>query len=98
VLSRLCLIARSPSFVVVGNRRFRVCIENNLEKYAEAKTKLDKSLIVMSIVDNIREASKKQGGGFVKHVSNSATLSKFKFCSFDSSKLLTFSPIHQHRI
>ena len=52
----------------VGNRRFRVCIENNLERYAEAKTKLDKSLIVMSIVDNIREASKSHGGGFVKQV------------------------------
>jgi hypothetical protein len=67
-----------------------VCIENNLEKYAEAKTKLDKSLIVMSIVDNIREASKKQGGGFVKHVRNSAKLSKFKLCSFIVTNLLAF--------
>ena len=52
----------------VGNRRFRICIENNLARYSKAKSKLEKSLIVMSIVDNIRESSTQEGGGFVKQV------------------------------
>ena len=47
-----------------GNRRLRVLVDMNLEQYIQAKTKLDKTLIVSSIVDTIRGASKT--GGFVR--------------------------------
>ena len=49
----------------VGNRRFRVLVEINIEKYASAKSKMDKGVIVMSILDAVREGSN-QMGGFVK--------------------------------
>ena len=48
----------------VGNRRFRVLVDLNLEKYAAAKSKVAKSAIVMSIFDAIIEGS--NNGGFVK--------------------------------
>jgi len=47
-----------------GNRKFRGMIEANLHKYSLATTKLEKSLIVSSIVQNVRESS--PDGGFVK--------------------------------
>jgi|Transcript_3628 hypothetical protein len=50
----------------IGNRRFRVTIDMNLSRYASASSKLEKSLIVMSIVDTVRDNSPR--GGFVKHV------------------------------
>lgn len=46
----------------VGNRRFRLTIQLNIDGYAKAVSKLDKSLVVILIVDTIREAK----GGFVK--------------------------------
>ena len=48
----------------VGNRRFRLLVDLNLEKYAAAKSKVAKSAIVMSIFDAIIEGS--NNGGFVK--------------------------------
>lgn len=48
----------------VGNRRFRVTIQMNKERYIEAPTKLDKSLVVDEIVKTISSAS--PNGGFVK--------------------------------
>jgi hypothetical protein len=47
-----------------GNRRFRILVELNNEKYIKATSKLAKSLIVISILDAVREGS--QTGGFVK--------------------------------
>lgn len=47
-----------------GNRRFREMIRSNVENYKQARTKLEKSLIVSSIVDTIRQSS--PDGGFVK--------------------------------
>lgn len=47
-----------------GNRRFRLDVSMHLEKYSEATTKLDKSLIVSLIVDTVRQKS--PDGGFVK--------------------------------
>jgi hypothetical protein len=47
-----------------GNRRFRLSVSMNLERYSKATTKLDKSLIVSSIVDTVRQAS--PDGGFLK--------------------------------
>ena len=46
----------------VGNRRFRVLVELNLEKYSLAKTKMEKSVIVMGILDTVRDS----GGDFVR--------------------------------
>ena len=48
----------------IGNRRFRVTIAINLKTYLEAKNKIDKSMVVNAIVDQVREASPQ--GGFVK--------------------------------
>ena len=47
-----------------GNLRYKHIIELNLPKYNEAKSKVDKSLIVSSIIESIRESS--PHGGFVK--------------------------------
>ena len=47
-----------------GNHRFRQIIEMSLPKYDKATTKLEKSLIVSSIVDSVRQAS--PNGGFVR--------------------------------
>ena len=47
-----------------GNRRFRLLVDMNLEKYKEAKTKIAKSTIVTDIVDAIRTSS--PDGGFIK--------------------------------
>lgn len=47
-----------------GNKRFRHLIHMSLEEYSAAETKLAKSLIVSSIVDNIRLSS--PDGGFVR--------------------------------
>lgn len=47
-----------------GNRRFRAMIDENLQKYSGATTKFEKSLIVSSIVDAVRNSSPE--GGFVK--------------------------------
>ena len=52
-------------FEAIGNRRFRILVEANLEKYASATSKLAKSIIVMGVLDAIREGSN-QIGGFVK--------------------------------
>ena len=48
-----------------GNRRFRMSIDMSLQSYTAADTKLQKSLIVMSIVDMFQKNSR-QGGGFVR--------------------------------
>ncbi|CAB9519758.1 Nitrilase family, member 2 [Seminavis robusta] len=52
----------------VGNLRFREIIRQSLPQYNAAKTKLEKSLIVTSIVDSVRDYS--PDGGFVKQDSN----------------------------
>eukprot|EP00980_Cylindrotheca_fusiformis_P012506 scaffold3073_cov66-Cylindrotheca_fusiformis.AAC.21 len=51
--------------VKVGNRRFRICIENNLQSYSNAKCRSKKSAIISDIVTSIRESSS-HGGGFVR--------------------------------
>jgi hypothetical protein len=65
----------SPRWTAVGNRRFRILIQLNLEKYKNSKNRAEKSLIVMSIVDTIREASKT--GGFVKKVRFASSVRRF---------------------
>ena len=49
----------------IGNRRFRVLVDANLQKYSAATSKVEKSSIVMSIFDAIIEGSN-NSGGFVK--------------------------------
>ena len=46
-----------------GNRRFQVVLSMNLQRYADAGTKSEKSRIVLSVVDSIKEGS--PDGGFV---------------------------------
>lgn len=45
-----------------GNKRYREIIKENLKEYMNAKTKMDKSLVVSKVVDQIHE----DGGNFVK--------------------------------
>lgn len=52
----------------VGNRRFRTTVDINLDRYKAATTKVQKSLIVMEIVDLYRENSPR--GGFVRQDSD----------------------------
>jgi hypothetical protein len=54
------------SYDHIGNCRFRVIIAMNLKSYVESKTKLNKSMIVNTIVENVRESSPATGG-FVKN-------------------------------
>ena len=45
-----------------GNRRFRLILSLHMDEYKNAPTKVDKSLVIISIVDIIR----RWGGTFVK--------------------------------
>lgn len=47
-----------------GNKRFRDTIATNVHRYMQADSKLDKTLVVLSIVENIREGPPESG--FVK--------------------------------
>lgn len=49
-----------------GNLRFRQMIKDRLSKYSEAKSKIEKSLIVTSVVDSVRDNT--PDGGFVKEI------------------------------
>ncbi len=51
---------------LVGNRRFRICIENNLKTYEMARSKHERSMVVTTIVDAIRECQSWERGGFVR--------------------------------
>jgi hypothetical protein len=53
-----------------GNRQFRHCIAQNAHRYARARSKLDKGLIVIGVVDEIRRKSM-NAGGFVRCIKNS---------------------------
>ncbi|KAL7563072.1 hypothetical protein ACA910_022565 [Epithemia clementina (nom. ined.)] len=50
------------SFNHVGNKRFRETITNSLQDYSNAETRVEKSLVVLSIFDSIRT----RGGRFLK--------------------------------
>eukprot|EP00539_Tryblionella_compressa_P009357 CAMPEP_0178792194 /NCGR_PEP_ID=MMETSP0745-20121128/8389_1 /TAXON_ID=913974 /ORGANISM="Nitzschia punctata, Strain CCMP561" /LENGTH=479 /DNA_ID=CAMNT_0020450357 /DNA_START=114 /DNA_END=1553 /DNA_ORIENTATION=+ len=54
------------SYDHVGNRRFRICIQNNLQAYIKAKSKHTRSAVVSCIVDAIRECRTDNVGGFVR--------------------------------
>lgn len=47
-----------------GNKKYRKSVEFFLERYSNAKSKVDKSVIVSAIIDTVR--SRADGGGFVK--------------------------------
>jgi hypothetical protein len=60
-----CICGRGKkSFEHIGNQRFRAIVSRHLQKYSGATTKLEKSLLVSTIVDTVRDNSPK--GGFVK--------------------------------
>lgn len=58
----ICGCRTQKSFDHIGNRRFRIIIENHSNSYHLANTKLDKSVIVVSILNTIQDA----GGSFVR--------------------------------
>ena len=41
----------------MGNKRLKVLVDANLERYKRATTKIQKSLIVTSIVESVHEAA-----------------------------------------
>jgi hypothetical protein len=47
-----------------GNIRFNDVLRQNLRKYSEAKSKIEKTLVVSAIIDSVRDASPE--GGFVR--------------------------------
>lgn len=55
-------------YVHPGNEYFRKIVSSSLQRYALAKTKHDKGLIVMAIVDTVRQRSPL--GGFVRFDAN----------------------------
>jgi len=52
-----------------GNRRFRDLVHSSLERYTKASTRHEKGLIVISIVDTVRQRT--PNGGFIKKDSKS---------------------------
>lgn len=62
----------------IGNRRLRVLVEANLEKYTATKSKFQKTIIIASIVESVREAATL--GGFIKMDPNTA-----KYIEIDDS-------------
>jgi hypothetical protein len=53
-------------FAHEGNHHFRNCIAQNAQLYSQARSKLDKGLIVIGVVDEIRRKS--TNGGFVRSI------------------------------
>lgn len=53
----------------IGNRRFRLCVENHVERYLNAKNRQEKSDVISSIVRAIQRSSSNGKGGFVMRVS-----------------------------
>jgi len=54
----------NQAFNHAGNKRFRAIVESYLEEYSKATSKVEKSVVVSTIIDLVREAS--PNGGFVK--------------------------------
>ena len=46
-----------------GNKKFRALVQDHVQEYVQAKTKLDKSMVLSAIVEKVREDV---GGRFVK--------------------------------
>ena len=46
-----------------GNKKFRLMVQDHVQEYVQAKTKLDKSMVLSAIVEKVREEN---GGRFVK--------------------------------
>jgi hypothetical protein len=51
---------------IVGNRRFRMIIDQHLDTYMEVMSRSQKTKIVTTIVKNIRTNAAQSGGGFVR--------------------------------
>ena len=55
-----------------GNKFFRHLVEANVENYLKCRSRSDKSLLVLRIVDTVRQASPQ--GGFVKQIEQDGVL------------------------
>ena len=60
------VICRRGKTAYIHNAHFRELLQSHLEKYSQASSKLEKSLVVSEVVDTIREGSPL--GGFVRCV------------------------------
>ena len=65
----ICGLRGKQSMQHIGNRRYHVVISINAARYATAKTKLEKSMVVIAVVDTIRN----NGGGFVRKTRDSSS-------------------------
>lgn len=54
--------ASLPSSILEGNKRFRCLLDKHIARYSGVSTKLEKSLIVSEIIDEVRS----NGGSFVR--------------------------------
>ena len=55
----------TPLLVLCRNCWFRTMVEEQMDNYANARTKTDKSLVVSILINRVRAAN--QEGGFVKN-------------------------------
>jgi len=62
----ICNCHSKKAFDHIGNRRYRVIVENHSLSYDKAKSKLDKGIIVTSILETIHNA----GGNFIRKPNN----------------------------
>jgi hypothetical protein len=50
----------------IGNRRFRLCVENHVKAYMKARNRQAKSDVISAVVRSIRRATGKRGGFVMK--------------------------------
>jgi len=60
------MTTRFLRLIIAGNKKFRQIVEGHIERYQEAHSKLDKSMIISSIVERVHQ----NGGRFVRHRSS----------------------------
>jgi hypothetical protein len=75
-----------------GNRRFRLLVLANIQRYMFSTTKLEKSSIIYDIVDQIR-ASCNPGGGFVKKDNDTGLYYEVGDCLAVSCKPVPIFPL-----
>jgi len=80
----ICNCRTQKSFDHIGNRRFRVIIENHSFSYNNAKSKVDKSTIVLSIFRSIQDAN----GNFIRKLrkNNNSSQTEWTKMSVEQSK------------
>ncbi|CAJ1926465.1 unnamed protein product [Cylindrotheca closterium] len=58
----------------IGNKRFKICVENHLSSYMKAPSRIAKSVVITNLVNSIRDSATEQGGGGFVRFDNSCGL------------------------